>query len=322
LPAASGANLTGIPVSAITSDVLTNNRTAQTTLKGGALIYGDTNLANAVNIGPSGAVFSNSTFSVTLAGNGSVIDIGSEPSSQTVQVVRKTTANTVGVGLNVYAGGASVGATNKAGGTLNLSAGISTGNAGSSVNFLTALAGSSGTTDNAPVARWFLASDGTFYPWLNNTYDFGSASLHAKTVFGGVVKVGASGNTNVISDSGSLLNNIGLTNGVITAPGGLTAPDTIAWAAGSLTLGWPTLYHTHSITSNSWVDGFAGGIAGKTLTCFLTVTNATAVDYTLSVSNSVTSTDGLRSWTVTNKTSRGLSFKVGAQTNAASQPFY
>ena len=101
-----------------------------------------------------------------------------------------------------------------------------------------------------------------------------------------------------------------------------TAPDTVAWASGSLTLGWPTRYHTHSITSNSWIVGYSGGSAGKTLTCFLTVTNATASDFTLSVSNSVTSTDGLRSWTCTNKSSRGFSFKIGVQTNAATQPFY
>jgi len=109
-------------------------------------------------------------------------------------------------------------------------------------------------------------------------------------------------------------NGAGITN--------LQAPDTIAWASGPLTLGWPTLYHTHSITSNSWVTGFAGGIAGKTLTAFLTVTNATASDFTLSVSNSVTSTDGLRSWTVTNKQSRGFSFKSGVQTNTSSAPFF
>ncbi len=102
----------------------------------------------------------------------------------------------------------------------------------------------------------------------------------------------------------------------------ITPPDTIAWAAGSLTLGWPTRYHTHSITSNSWVTGFSGGVAGKTLSAFLTVTNATSTDYTLSVSNSVTTTDGLRSWTCTNKSSRGFSFGIGTQSNGTSQPFY
>lgn len=116
--------------------------------------------------------------------------------------------------------------------------------------------------------------------------------------------------------AGKTIEDIGLWSSLVNPP------DTVAWSAGAVTLGWPTLYSTHSITSNSWVTGFAGGIAGKTLTAFVTITNATATDYTLSVSNSVTSTDGLRSWNVTNKTSRGFSFKVGAQTNAASQPFF
>lgn len=101
----------------------------------------------------------------------------------------------------------------------------------------------------------------------------------------------------------------------------ITAPDTVAWDAGAVTLGWPTLYSTFTITSNTWVTGFSGGIAGKTLSAFLTITNGTGTDYTLSVSNSVTSTDGLRTWTVTAGKSRGFGFKVGSQTNASSSPF-
>lgn len=80
------------------------------------------------------------TFSIELGGN----------SPRTFGLARHTTADTAGNILAIWAGGATSGATNKNGGALQLNGGPSTGTGTSSVQILTASAGSSGTSDNSP----------------------------------------------------------------------------------------------------------------------------------------------------------------------------
>lgn len=106
-----------------------------------------------------------------ITDSGSAIGIGtttytytlnlSGQSSRSIGMVRNTTSNTAGNGLNIYAGGATSGATNKDGGSYNVYAGISTGTGTSTYNVYTSPAGSSGTADNTQTLKLSINGAGT-----------------------------------------------------------------------------------------------------------------------------------------------------------------
>jgi hypothetical protein len=81
-------------------------------------------------------------------------------SSQTLGMLRNTTADTAGNALTVQAGGATSASTNKDGGNLVLASGASTGTGASSISFQTSSAGSSGTSDNTPTTKMTITGAG------------------------------------------------------------------------------------------------------------------------------------------------------------------
>lgn len=80
--------------------------------------------------------------------------------NKNININRTTTASTPGRSLNITSGGAVSGGTNQAGGNLQLSGGISTGNNGSDITFLTATPGTSGTTDRTPTEKVRIKGSG------------------------------------------------------------------------------------------------------------------------------------------------------------------
>lgn len=80
--------------------------------------------------------------------------------NKNININRTTTAATPGRSLNITSGGAVSGGTNQAGGNLQLSGGISTGNNGSDITFLTATPGTSGTTDRTPTEKVRIKGSG------------------------------------------------------------------------------------------------------------------------------------------------------------------
>jgi hypothetical protein len=90
----------------------------------------------------------------------SVTVILSGTTAQTLGMARNTTSNTAGNNLTIEASGATSAATDKAGGNLVLSSGTSTGTGSSSIQFQTAKASVSGTTDNAASTKMTILGDG------------------------------------------------------------------------------------------------------------------------------------------------------------------
>ena len=81
-------------------------------------------------------------------------------SARTVGMQRDYTASTAGQALTLQAGGAASGGTNLNGGNLVLSGGISTGTGTSQIQFQTAAAGSSGSTDRTPATVMTITGAG------------------------------------------------------------------------------------------------------------------------------------------------------------------
>ena len=80
---------------------------------------------------------------------------------RTIWVERRTTSTPpTGKNLTIQAGGTMSGNLNKNGGSLSISGGISTGTGSSTINFLTAPSGSSGTTDNTPTTKMTILGNG------------------------------------------------------------------------------------------------------------------------------------------------------------------
>lgn len=90
------------------------------------------------------------TFSLGLLGTG----------ARSIGVERHTTAATAGVNLTMQAGGAYSTGTNLNGGKVIISGGIATGTGSSSVEFWTATAGASGTTDRTPTLKASITGAG------------------------------------------------------------------------------------------------------------------------------------------------------------------
>ena len=90
------------------------------------------------------------TTSVTLPGT----------SSQTLGMIRNTTANTAGNNLTIQASGSTLAATDKSGGSLILSGGTSTGTGSSEIDFKTSAAAATGTSDNAPTTKMTILGNG------------------------------------------------------------------------------------------------------------------------------------------------------------------
>lgn len=100
---------------------------------------------------------------------------------------RHTTADTAGNALTVQAGGATVSATDKAGGTLALKAGIGTGTGPSQIDFYTATAGTTGTTDNTPSLKLSLNSNGDLIPGIDNNSYIGKNDDDAPFAYKGLI---------------------------------------------------------------------------------------------------------------------------------------
>ncbi|NTV44556.1 MAG: tail fiber domain-containing protein [Candidatus Yonathbacteria bacterium] len=80
--------------------------------------------------------------------------------ARTFGMERNSTAGTQGLGLTITSGGAIAGTADLAGGDLTFKSGISTGTGSSAIHFLTAAAGSTGTTDNAPTEKMTILGNG------------------------------------------------------------------------------------------------------------------------------------------------------------------
>ena len=109
--------------------------------------------------GDSIFISSNVGFETTTPTN--TISLGGN-SARTMWMERHTTADTAGNDLTVQGGGATAGATDKDGGDHLVSSGISTGTGTSKIEFYTAPAGGSGTSDNAPTLKVTIDGAGNF----------------------------------------------------------------------------------------------------------------------------------------------------------------
>lgn len=89
----------------------------------------------------------------------SILSLGGT-AARTIQMERNTTTSTSGQGLTLSSGGSTAGGTNLSGGDLTLKSGISTGTGTSSIRFLTATAGTTGTTDRAPSEKMTILGSG------------------------------------------------------------------------------------------------------------------------------------------------------------------
>lgn len=85
------------------------------------------------------------------------LSIGPE-ATRTIQIERRSTANTAGNTMVLQAGGATALATDKAGGTLQLNSGLSTGTGTSQILLRTYTPGTTGTADNAIATRVTISS--------------------------------------------------------------------------------------------------------------------------------------------------------------------
>ncbi|HAG91826.1 MAG TPA: hypothetical protein DCL41_08135 [Bdellovibrionales bacterium] len=79
---------------------------------------------------------------------------------QVIGLDRNTSAGQSGDGLYITAGGADSGANNAQGGSLGLGSGLSTGNQGSDILFMTATGAGSGTTDRTPTEKMRIKGSG------------------------------------------------------------------------------------------------------------------------------------------------------------------
>jgi len=93
---------------------------------------------------------------ITLSGSGSV------PTPRTIAMGANATASSAGNPLTIQTGSptASPSPSNSAGGTLNLSSGVSTGNQGGDIQFLTATPGASGSVQRTPDAKMVIKGNG------------------------------------------------------------------------------------------------------------------------------------------------------------------
>lgn len=162
-----GANAGGLGTDAIKQDVGDSN--TYIGANSGPLSSG---LRNATAIGANAKVGASN--SLVLGGTlTDAVNVGigtTSPSSnlsfsgitaQTIAMERMPFGGIFGSSLNIKAGGAEIGTFDRTGGNLNLSSGISTGTAGSSINFQTATPqGSSSATDNTPSVKMTILGSG------------------------------------------------------------------------------------------------------------------------------------------------------------------
>lgn len=102
----------------------------------------------------------NSRIGILTATPSYTLSIGPE-ATRTIQIERRSTANTAGNTLVLQAGGATSLATDKAGGTLQLNGGLSTGTGTSQILLRTYTPGTTGTADNGLVTRVTISNVGT-----------------------------------------------------------------------------------------------------------------------------------------------------------------
>ena len=142
------------------------------------------NEAGYLAFGTRTAGAANERMRITSAGNvgiGTVnptalVGLGGEV-ARTIQMERRTAANTAGNLLLLRAGGATVAATNRTGGDLFLSSGVATGTGSSNIFLQTATAGAAGTADRIPTTKVTILGNGnvgigTAAPnWLLEVFD-------------------------------------------------------------------------------------------------------------------------------------------------------
>jgi hypothetical protein len=102
-----------------------------------------------------------------------ILSLGGQ-AARTINVERHPTANTNGSSLTVLAGGTATLATDRNGGALILSAGTATGTGSSVINFQTATAGATGTTDRTPTTQMTILGNGNIGLGITNP----SSKLH------------------------------------------------------------------------------------------------------------------------------------------------
>jgi hypothetical protein len=114
-------------------------------------------------------------------------------SDREIAVMRRTTTTYEGKNFLLEAGGAAAAQSNKNGGNLLLKSGISTGTGTSKIEFYTAPAGSSGTTDNTLTLATTITSAGIIQPAGGYNSVDASAGITATIVTAQLTALGSQG---------------------------------------------------------------------------------------------------------------------------------
>jgi hypothetical protein len=159
--------------------------------------------------------------------------------SQTFWMERNPTASTAGNSLTVEASGAASGGTNLNGGNLVLSSGIATGTGSSNIQFQTANADATGTTDRSPATAMTILGNGsvgigttsptnllTLAPSDGGGISLGDRAIAATYYIGRTGAGALAGNTTsigfsgAVSNAGSILYNANSGNHIFTGTNG------------------------------------------------------------------------------------------------------
>jgi len=173
LPAIDGSQLTNLPAGSdatklplaggiMTGAIITANGTAAAPAIGvgqttSGIYSGGTNILNFSTAG---------TERMRLNATG---DLAFQGLAAQQIIVDTAPASTAGAALTIQAGGGN--GSNRAGGILNLSAGVSTGNTGSSIEFKTAAPGTSGSSTRAPATKMVVTGNGNVGVGVTNPTD-------------------------------------------------------------------------------------------------------------------------------------------------------
>mgnify|MGYP001562571283 CR=1 FL=1 len=321
-----------------TSNRITGDLAVVGTLYAGAGNYTSLTAATFSVTAPNGAMWTNLTganvtgtvpdatravyvttspLSNSISGNATTATLASYVSGILTNTVALASNVQAGATLNVANGSAltNLNASNLASGTVPSArltgASITNGVFGSFTNL----------ASPAGAAVWAISDDGTaIFDSVTAAHAGNGASL---------TSLNAANLASGTMDPARMATNAATANARLVATSASTAQwqddsTTVAFASAtnSLALGWPATYSTFTMTTAMEVTNVTGAASGKMRSGVLTITNSTAGNLTLYLPTAWRTSDGARSFVITNAQETVLSVKVGASTNAVCLPLW